>query len=152
MKLLNIFLIVFSLFIITSNLSIIVENFHPHNNLYANNAVNTVTRQPLSAIEVDKNKLEYLQNVNVTGNIDVYGNLTVKDRINMDSLSIGDVTLDKTKLGELVNLPLVNLTSVCLRENEQDMSPICFTKNDIEFLKSIKTTKTNGNGVYVRWN
>jgi hypothetical protein len=137
MQLLAIFLLIFTIFVIFVVLT--------------NKELFQTTQIPIVQMPASNN-LEYLQDINVEGNVKCEGDVTINKKLTIDSLTIDDVTLSKDKLNELTQLPLVNLTSICLRDSPTDTNPICFSKEDIEFFKMFRATEPGNNEVYVRWN
>ena len=96
--------------------------------------------------------ISYLNNVNVDGDVLCKANVDVLGTLNANEIAIEDISINKEKLNELASLPLINLTSICLTDyNSPNQAGVCFTKQDIEKLKSLRELQINDSGVYVKW-
>lgn len=96
--------------------------------------------------------ISYLNNVNVDGDVLCKANVDVLGTLNANEIAIEDISINKEKLNELASLPLINLTSICLTDyNSPNQAGVCFTKQDIEKLKSLRELQIDDSGVYVKW-
>ena len=96
--------------------------------------------------------ISYLNNVDVDGDVLCKGNVDVLGTLSANEFAIDDISIDKNKLNELVSLPLINLSSICLTDyNASDQSGVCFTKPDIEKLKSLQSLQASSQGTYIKW-
>lgn len=94
--------------------------------------------------------INYEDDVTIKGNVQCNKNVTVNGKLNINKLNIGDVQLDKTKLNELIELPLVNLTNICLTDGQTDQG-VCFSKEDIIAMKSLVRDRRENDEIYYRW-
>lgn len=96
--------------------------------------------------------ISYLNNVNVDGDVLCKANVDVLGTLNANEIAIEDISINKEKLNELASLPLINLTSICLTDyNSPNQAGVCFTKQDIEKLKSLRELQINDSETYVKW-
>ena len=95
--------------------------------------------------------IDYDNNVEIRGNVLCDKDVSVKGDLNINKLKIDNIELNKTKLNELVQLPLVNLTNICLTDPDTNEG-ICFSKEDIIKLKSLYSNVNDDPEVYLRWN
>ena len=97
----------------------------------------------------ENESIDYDNDVEIRGNVKCEQNVSVNGDLNINKLKIDDIELNKTKLNELTQLPLVNLTNICLTDPETNEG-LCFTKEDIIRLKSLYEN-TNDSQTYLRW-
>ena len=96
--------------------------------------------------------ISYLNNVEVDGDVLCKGNVDVLGTLSANEFAIDDISIDKNKLNELASLPLINLSSICLTDyTTSNQAGVCFTKPDIEKLKSLQNLQASSQGTYVRW-
>ena len=96
--------------------------------------------------------ISYLNNVNVDGDVLCKANVDVLGTLNANEIAIEDISINKEKLNELASLPLINLTSICLTDyNSPNQAGVCFTKQDIEKLKSLRELQNDNSETYVKW-
>lgn len=98
----------------------------------------------------ENESIDYDNNVEIKGNVKCEKNVSVNGDLNINKLKIDDVAFDKTKLNELTQLPLVNLTNICLTDPETNEG-VCFSKQDIINLKSLFSLENDDRERYVRW-
>tara|TARA_B100000035_G_scaffold261543_1_gene232717 strand:+ start:329 stop:700 length:372 start_codon:yes stop_codon:yes gene_type:complete len=98
----------------------------------------------------ENESIDYDNDVEIRGNVKCEKNVSVNGDLNINKLKIDDIELNKTKLNELTQLPLVNLTNICLTDPDTNEG-LCFTKEDIITLKSLYSDINNNSEIYLRW-
>ena len=98
----------------------------------------------------ENESIDYDNDVEIRGNVKCEKNVSVNGDLNINKLKIDDIELNKTKLNELTQLPLVNLTNICLTDPDTNEG-LCFTKEDIITLKSLYSDVNNNSEIYLRW-
>ena len=99
----------------------------------------------------ENESIDYDNDVEIRGNVKCEKNVSVNGNLNINKLKIDDIELNKTKLNELIQLPLVNLTNICLTDPDTNEG-VCFNKNDIITLKSLYSDVNDDPDIYLRWN
>ena len=96
--------------------------------------------------------ISYLNNVDVDGDVLCKGNVDVLGTLSASEFAIDDISINKEKLNELASLPLINLSSICLTDySSTNQAGVCFTKQDIEKLKSLQGLQASSQGTYIKW-
>ena len=95
--------------------------------------------------------IDYDNDVEIRGNVKCEKDVSVNGDLKINKLKIDDIELNKTKLNELTQLPLVNLTNICLTDPDTNEC-VCFSKDDIITLKSLYSDINDDSEIYLRWN